>query len=382
MCKKAKQKGIPQVDIQNINTKISANYDTLNAKNAVKTIRGLSFDDLLVVSMHEFHGKRRRSVMRAALQEIENNSDALKDKYRSEAEEGFTILQVGQTGVGKSETINSLFGREVAKTNRFLPETKEVTPYQGRYNDVNYTIYDTPGLGEATGDEELDRQYLSRMTDQCASPDILWHVLRLDDNRIRKADTAAIELIHETFGDDIWARTLTVFTHADKLTPQEFQIVLNHKTQIINELITEVTDGKNKNVPTVAVANKNPHTPDGKDWLGELFTTSLEQLNPEHLNAFLLAFAEDLEIPKPQPPEATPQGSDETEEVSEKRIKLNEEQWKRVEEKAVGASLIATGAAIGASIDAISGGATLGIPTLIGAAIGGIVSFWNWLRDG
>ena len=297
-------------------------------------------------------------------------------------------MQVGQTGVGKSETINSLFGKEVAKTNRFLPETKEVKPYQSRYNDVNYTIYDTPGLGEATGDEELDRHYLSLMTNQCSSPDILWHVLRLDDNRIRKADTAAIELIHETFGDEIWNRTLTVFTHADKLTPQEFQIVLNHKTQIVNEVITKVTDGKNKNVPAVAVANKNPHTPDGKDWLGELFTTSLEQLNPEHLNAFLLAFAEDLDIPKPQSPKTlresendTDKNSAELTEVSEKRIKLDEEQWKRVEEKALGTSLIVTGAAIGASIDAISGGATLGIPTVIGAAIGGIVSFWKWLRD-
>ena len=67
--KKEKQKNIPQVNIQSVNAKISANYDTLNAKNAVKTIRDLSFDELLVVSMHEFHGKRRRSVMRAALQE-------------------------------------------------------------------------------------------------------------------------------------------------------------------------------------------------------------------------------------------------------------------------------------------------------------------------
>ena len=379
--KKEKQRNIPQVNIQSVNAKISANYDTLNAKNAVKTIRCLSFDELLVVSMHEFHGKRRRSVMRAALQEIENNSDALKDKYRSEAGEGFTILQVGQTGVGKSETINSLFGKEIAKTNRFMPETKKVSPYRSSYNDVNYTIYDTPGLGETTGGEELDRHYLSLMTDQCSSPDILWYVLRLDDNRIRKADMTAIELIHETFGDEIWDRTLTVFTHADKLTPQEFKIVLNHKTQIINKLITEVTDRRNKNVPAIAVANKKPHTPDGKDWLGELFTTSLEQLNPNRLNAFLLAFAEDLEIPKPQSPETTLQESDETEEVSEKRIKLDEEQWKRVEEKASGASLIAAGAAIGASIDAISGGTTLGIPTVIGAAIGGIVSFWNWLRD-
>ena len=320
--KKEKDRNIPQVDIQSVNTKALANYDTLNAKKAIETIQSLSFDELLAILMHEFHGKRRRSVMRVALEKIENNYDALQDKYRREAEEGFTILQVGQTGVGKSETINSLFGKQVAKTNRFLPKTREINFYQSRYNNVKYTIYDTPGLGEAYGNEELDREYLSQMITQCSSPDILWYVLRLDDHRIRRTDMTAIELIHETFGNEIWDRTLIVFTHADKLTPQEFKIVLNYKTQIINELISEVTNGKSKNVPAVAVANKTLHTPDGKNWLGELFTTSLEQLNPEHLNAFLLAFAADLEIPETQPAETTG-----TEEVSKKRIKLDEKQW-------------------------------------------------------
>ena len=73
---------------------------------------------------------------------------ALKEKYQRDAQEGFTILQVGQTGGGKSSTINSLFGEEVAKTNNFTAQTKEVTPFEGTYNDVKYMIYDTPGLGE------------------------------------------------------------------------------------------------------------------------------------------------------------------------------------------------------------------------------------------
>ena len=77
-------------------------------------------------------------------------------------------------------------------------------------------------------------------------------------------------------------------------------------------------------------------TPDGKNYLGELFTTTLERVNPNRLHTFFLAFAEDLEIPRPQSPETTLQESDETEEVSKKRIKLDEDQLKRVEKKALG----------------------------------------------
>lgn len=383
---------IPQVDIQKVNQVISNDYDRLNAKDAVKAIRGLGLDELLIVSMHELRGKQRRSVMRVVLTKIMKNPQALelKEKYQREAQEGFTILLVGQTGVGKSETINTLFGREVAKTNDFTPETKSVTLFEGFYHNVKYRIYDTPGLEEWDVDNlESDKAYLSQMKAQCSSPDVLWYVLRLDDNRVRAADARVLQLIYQNFGEAIWERTMIVFTHADRLSSsEEYQRFFHGRTETLNKAIARVTDGKIREVPTVAVANGHECTPDGERWLGELFTTSFERLNPERLNAFLLAFAKDLEIPKPQPPEIKADVDEEViekTETEEKRIVLTEAQMERVEEKSADASMILArtliGVEIGAAIDAATGGATLGIPTIVGAVIGGIVGLLDWLWD-
>ena len=392
MSQKMTRTDILPVDIQKVNQVIPDDYDSLNAKNAAKAIRGLELDELLIATVHELRSKQRRSVVRVALSKLFKNPQALalKEQYQREAQEGFTILQVGQTGVGKSSTINSLFDKEVATTNKFETETRSVTPFEGTHYDVKYTIYDTPGLGEwSTGDLKLDEKYLSLMKEQCPLPDVLWYVLRIDTH-ITRADRDDLQLIYQNFGDAIWDRTMIVFTHSDRLiSPEEFQEFFDRKTNIVNQGITEITEGKVQGVPAVAVANGHKRTPDGKSWLGELFTTSFERLNPERQNAFLSAFAMDLEIPKPQPPKPTVQEpetyirEETTEEIGshEKRIELTEEQVERVNEKSTGTSKVLAGALlgaqVGAAIDAAMGGVGLGIPTIIGAVIGSIASFFD-----
>ena len=235
--------------------------------------------------------------------------------------------------------------------------------------------------------------YLSLMKEQCPLPDVLWYVLKLDDNRIRTGDAKVLELIRQNFGDAIWNRTMIVFTHSDRLTsPKEFQEYFEGRTQTVNDVIAQITNGEVQGIPAAAVANGHKRTLDGKNWLGELFTTSFERLNPERQNAFLLAFAMDLEIPEPQPPEPKLQEpethirEEATEEIGghEKRIELTEEQVERVKEKSTGTSRVLAGALlgaqVGAAIDAAMGGVGLGIPTIIGAVVGGISVFLEWLR--
>ena len=62
--------------------------------------------------LYEFNTKRRKTVLNYVRNKLSKNPDALAlmERFQSDAQEGFTILQIGETGVGKSSTINSLFG--------------------------------------------------------------------------------------------------------------------------------------------------------------------------------------------------------------------------------------------------------------------------------
>ena len=75
------------------------------------------------------------------------------------------LMVTGATGVGKSSTINALFGEEVAKVGTSVdPETMEIE----KYELDNLVIWDTPGLGDG---KEADNRHSKRIIDKLYEKD-------------------------------------------------------------------------------------------------------------------------------------------------------------------------------------------------------------------
>ena len=78
---------------------------------------------------------------------------AIESKISSAGFRPLDVLLVGATGVGKSSTLNALFGRKIAKVGEGVdPETMRVGHYE--LND-SLRIWDSPGLGDGVASDKI-----------------------------------------------------------------------------------------------------------------------------------------------------------------------------------------------------------------------------------
>lgn len=86
--------------------------------------------------------------------------EEMKRKLAKAGFRPFDVMVVGNTGAGKSSTLNSLFGSEIAKVGRGVdPETMDIECYK-----LNQEIrfWDTPGLGDGV---EKDKEHEKKLLD-------------------------------------------------------------------------------------------------------------------------------------------------------------------------------------------------------------------------
>ncbi|KAG5387621.1 hypothetical protein IGI04_039091 [Brassica rapa subsp. trilocularis] len=131
-----------------------------------------------------------------------------------------TVVVMGKGGVGKSSTVNSLIGEQVVRVSPFQAEGLRPVMVSRTMGGFTINIIDTPGLVEAGYVNhqalELTKGFLVNRT-----IDVLLYVDRLDVYRVDELDKQVVQAITQTFGKEIWCKTLLVLTHAQFSPPDD-----------------------------------------------------------------------------------------------------------------------------------------------------------------
>ncbi|XP_057841157.2 translocase of chloroplast 34, chloroplastic [Cryptomeria japonica] len=173
----------------------------------------------------------------------------LLSKLKQEDVNSLTILVMGKGGVGKSSTVNSLVGERVAVVSAFQAEAMRPVLCSRSRAGFTLNIIDTPGLieGGFVNDHALDliKRFLTNKI-----IDVLLYVDRLDSYRVDNLDKQIIKAISDTFGKQIWQRSLVVFTHAQLSPPDglSYADFVERRSAALHDAILEAAGFKKSDI--------------------------------------------------------------------------------------------------------------------------------------
>ncbi|KAL6217238.1 hypothetical protein ACLB2K_010455 [Fragaria x ananassa] len=207
------------------------------------------------------------------------------------------ILVLGKTGVGKSATINSIFGEEKTPINAFGPSTTTVREIVGVVDGIKLRVFDTPGLKSAAMEQNVNRKILSsvqKFTKKCP-PDIVLYVDRLDTQSRDSNDVPILRSITSAFGSTIWRSTIVTLTHAASAPPDgpsgsplNYELFVAQRSQIlqhtIGQAIGDIRFTNPNNMSPISLVENHPSCrknregekvlPNGQSWRPQLLLLS------------------------------------------------------------------------------------------------------------
>lgn len=141
-------------------------------------------------------------------------TEGLKNWIRTST--SVNILITGRTGIGKSTLVNGLVGSKVAKEGETLdPLTTKVEKQSKKISEVVVNVWDSPGLQDLTGKEDL---YLADISAKCrGNIDLFIYCINMSEDRFIPGgkEVTAMKKLTGVLGKDLWRNSVVVLTFAN-----------------------------------------------------------------------------------------------------------------------------------------------------------------------
>ncbi|KAJ7955099.1 Translocase of chloroplast, chloroplastic [Quillaja saponaria] len=151
-------------------------------------------------------------------------------------------------GVGKSATINSIFGEAKVKTDAFKPATTSIEEVFGTIDGIKIRILDTPGLGSSAMEQAFNRKILSSVKKYIKKfpPDIVLYVDRVDTLTSDFIDLPLLKSITSSLKSSIWKSAIITLTHAAAVpldgpsgSPISYEVLVARKSHVVQQSIKQ-----------------------------------------------------------------------------------------------------------------------------------------------
>ncbi|KAK8602044.1 hypothetical protein V6N13_058294 [Hibiscus sabdariffa] len=158
------------------------------------------------------------------------------------------ILVLGKIGVGKSSTINSIFGEVKTSIDAFEPATAVVKEITGIIDGVKLRIIDTPGLRSSAMEQGANRKVLASIQQfiKKCPPDVVVYVDRLDTQTRDLNDLPLLRSITNSLGSSIWKNALIALTHAASAPPEgpsgsplSYEVFVAQRSHVVQQSVAQ-----------------------------------------------------------------------------------------------------------------------------------------------
>ena len=185
------------------------------------------------------------------------------------------IFLTGKTGNGKSSLVNAIIGETVCEEGKYLyGVTREVTKHDATVNDVQFVVWDSPGLQDITEDDVvITNRIKKKLKKNCTHLHLTIYTIRMDRDRVEKSEIDAIKHLTDIFSVKFWDNAVFALTFANRvLPPMECESEINDAEwfhtrvkefkDVIRRALVESGISKKKadNVPVIPAGYYKPTT--------------------------------------------------------------------------------------------------------------------------